>query len=746
MKTLALHRTMVAALAITVIASFLFSLPEAARAAETASSTQEVQLASCQNAGLSLDGVGNGMLCALQSFLVTILAGVEYVFIGLMQAGAWLFDAAIQQTIVQFGQIYTGDVAQNIEAAWTSIRDLANILIIGFFVFIAISIILGLQEYGQKKLIARVVIVAILINFSFLFTTLVINASNLTAKSIYDSAIAPKVDAGDGSSAKGLASRFEQMLGIATLKSDEYQVISNLNQEFNSGVGALFLHVFTVIVFCTLAAVAFFYAMILLYMRVIVLLLLLVVSAGAFATYLAPSFAESETGWAGWWHALLNNAFFAPLLMLFFAMSVRVAGSIAQNREGSLASVLDKAPQGTSVSAMTSFVIVLGLFVAGVYIASRLASGIASRAASFGTALPLAMTARAAAFPMRQIIGGRSAARAEATGEEMKSKARELAAMAPDDARRKGAEREWMRLSRQKGRQDWLAKSSFDLMNTKPLSKLGAAAGLPGALTKESKASYADDTHKQVKAAVEEATKAAISSQDATNVARKEKGEDESGRTTVERERDAADTNLRAAQKTADAAKALENLPEKMAQAQRDLSVTRNEVTQEKVRVSENPELSARDKQIQRMALDNRIKEAQEKVNLIQSRIEYHNDTNTAEFKKRLADAKEAVQQEQDEIKEAARTYQRQSSLSAQNIAAQSVGSWYTRALRRNGIDLDSHVSHEARAETRKRTQGPRMDRAALKKADKEDAGDDHGHAPAAPASGGSAAGGAHHA
>jgi hypothetical protein len=97
----------------------------------------------------------------------------------LVTAAGMFFNWSIKVTVINFtGLFYTPAVNEAVGQVWTNLRDLANIFIIGLFVFIAISIILGLQEFGQKKLIARVVVVAILINFSFLFTQIAINASN----------------------------------------------------------------------------------------------------------------------------------------------------------------------------------------------------------------------------------------------------------------------------------------------------------------------------------------------------------------------------------------------------------------------------------------------------------------------------------------------------------------------------------------------------------------------------------------
>src|SRR3989344_1086488 len=83
--------------------------------------------------------------------------------------GAWvltvsgmLFNFLVDHTIIEFKVSIIDRVGDGIDVTWTAFRDIANIVIIGMFTFIAISLILGIKEYGERKMIARVLIVAVL--------------------------------------------------------------------------------------------------------------------------------------------------------------------------------------------------------------------------------------------------------------------------------------------------------------------------------------------------------------------------------------------------------------------------------------------------------------------------------------------------------------------------------------------------------------------------------------------------------
>ena len=67
---------------------------------------------------------------------------------------------------------------------WASNRDLANMLIVLGFIVVAISFALRLGEYGSKKVLVNLIMVALLVNFSGLFCGLIIDASNLTMRGL----------------------------------------------------------------------------------------------------------------------------------------------------------------------------------------------------------------------------------------------------------------------------------------------------------------------------------------------------------------------------------------------------------------------------------------------------------------------------------------------------------------------------------------------------------------------------------
>jgi hypothetical protein len=364
------------------------------------------------------------LLSWLGSWFLT-LGGAVLSFAGL------LFDTVINVIIVGFGSTLQtlGLTGTNgaITTGWDAFRDLANILIIGMFVFIAISTILGSKEYGYKKLVARVLVIAVLLNFSLLFTKLIIDASNFTAYQFYSQI------AGTGSTANptsfDTAGAFLKPLGITSVWNDTSNFTNAVGQTTGSAMQGFLVGLVGGILLVGIAAILF-YGTILIAARGVVLVVLMVTSAVAFATYLIPNFAGSRYGWKGWWEALINCAVFAPLLMLFLSLSLMIMRNAPIPKSGNnLGSILSN-PAQLSVSGnlgwqiIMTYIFTLGLLYVSFKISSTFASSTSGMNLSIGALrAPFAFGGRAVGAFAGGMIADRFVSRPAATEQVAKSEA-----------------------------------------------------------------------------------------------------------------------------------------------------------------------------------------------------------------------------------------------------------------------------------------------------------------------------------
>lgn len=304
------------------------------------------------------------------------LGGAALTFAG------YLFDILVTYVIIAFrSSLNTLGILSAIDTGWTLFRDIANLLIIGLFTFIALAIILGLKDYGEKKLIARVLAVAILLNFSLLFTKIIIDVSNFTAFAIY------RQMAGQQQSFD-IAAAFLRPMKITSIWNDSGKVTADVAQTTKSGLQAFLFGLVGGMLLLGVAGVLF-YGCFLIASRGVLLVMLMLMSAVAFASYLVPNFQSGKFGWNSWWKMLVNSAVFAPMLMALLWISLLIIQA-AGNQVGStnLGTIVGSSnPQADAAAGWTAifvYVIGVGLLFGSFKLASQFAGTASAMSAATG--------------------------------------------------------------------------------------------------------------------------------------------------------------------------------------------------------------------------------------------------------------------------------------------------------------------------------------------------------------------------
>lgn len=231
---------------------------------------------------------------------------------------------------------------------WRALRDISGLFIIFFLLYAALQLILGLENPKWSDLIKNIVMAGVLINFSFFFAGLGIDASNIVSVQLYN-AIAPanslnstlitqnmfsSQGGSDASSAilndGGLSDIFMSALRIPALYKGSY--IAGTGQQTAAG-GALdsggslsapfkvlLIGVIAVIIEIT-AAFSFAAAALAFIIRFVILLFLLAFSPLWFISFISPSINEYVKQWKEAYKSML---IFMPvyLLLMYLAMNV----------------------------------------------------------------------------------------------------------------------------------------------------------------------------------------------------------------------------------------------------------------------------------------------------------------------------------------------------------------------------------------------------------------------------------------
>ena len=242
------------------------------------------------------------------------------------------------------------------QTAWAIVRDLSNIFFILILLYIAIKLILGLGGHDTKKMIAKVIIIALLINFSMFFTEVIIDTSNIIALIFYNkisvvvknpdgstSAVAytPVTTSGDKDIAGGMTAAFnptsaltwnnffEQAKNIQTQSLNDADAAKEaLNPTYepvpvSARVNTISPSLMIGIIVITgalmlFASYAFLWAGIAFVSRIIELWVLIIFSPFAFMSSTVPILGHVEyLGWDAWFKRLLKVSFMAPIFMFF---------------------------------------------------------------------------------------------------------------------------------------------------------------------------------------------------------------------------------------------------------------------------------------------------------------------------------------------------------------------------------------------------------------------------------------------
>ncbi len=351
----------------------------------------------------ALNYFGGGLYELITGALKTIVILLSGMFGNIMLVIAEGFDYAVYYTVVNFGNPeLLGAVQGGIDTAWEGFRDIANIVMIALFVFIAFLVILNIQSYGIKQLVIRLVLIALLINFSLFFTQAIIDVSNATATQFVQA-----INLSDSDGRIAIAEGFLQKSGLGrvgfTGAQDALTGISDIQGVLMYGL--------IMMTFYALLIAVFLLGTILLLSRAIVFLLLMVLSALAFAAYLVPK--QGGQWWGQWWSALIKNALFAPVFMLLLWASSNIANTLS---DGDIARVIETSSDSLGIGSWEPLMvalIVVGLFYASLQIASSLslfgakfATDLSRKSLGWGVS-PFGAFAALGGWAGRRTLGGR---------------------------------------------------------------------------------------------------------------------------------------------------------------------------------------------------------------------------------------------------------------------------------------------------------------------------------------------------
>ena len=326
----------------------------------------------------NLLNIGNCLLAALDN-VTYVVASFAALLLGWVGS---LFNWIVVLTIFQFGS-YFGN-SPGLLVSWGILRDIGNIALLFGFIFMGIMMILDLESFAAGKAIARLIIVAVLLNFSLFAAEAVIDVANVLSASIYTQAGSTGCNTSNvvACANQGIAVQIITATGLNSIFGGTAPVAQYTGNNHTQ-------HIYTYIgiaIFMAVTMVVLLAACIMLIIRAVVLVIIMVLAPLGFAAMAIPPFANLGKQWRD---MLISQAFFAPIYLLLLLISIQIMSAVAKAFSGggtapNLLAALSQ-PNTNFGTVFITFALMIGFMVAALMSAKKLGAVGANFATSIAT-------------------------------------------------------------------------------------------------------------------------------------------------------------------------------------------------------------------------------------------------------------------------------------------------------------------------------------------------------------------------
>jgi hypothetical protein len=324
--------------------------------------------------------IGTGLYAGAQAYgkAEEIINSFDLILIALFKGISDFFGGTIFRWLVPFlikAAAYNGFLdAQAVSTGWVIVRDIGNMFFVLILLVIAVATILRVEAYSYKKLLPKLVLMAVLINFSKTICGIIIDFSQVIMLTF--------VNAFKAASAQN----FWQTFGLHKLYSFEsLEEQAGADPEKNWDVtGAAFLAFLVIFIsVLTIGVLTIF-----LVIRIVMLWTLIILSPLAF---LLASFPAGQKYAAQWWEQFSKYVLVGPALAFFIWLALLVAGGGNANTQvGAEFAEGEYVPPATATdladpNVLSSLVVGNVLLLVGLVFAQKLGivgSGVAGAALS----------------------------------------------------------------------------------------------------------------------------------------------------------------------------------------------------------------------------------------------------------------------------------------------------------------------------------------------------------------------------
>lgn len=259
-----------------------------------------------------VDDLGNKIVGGLTSAFDSIIYGLKVsllTIIGLV-VNAIIFYIGIifrlgVNAITTFAEYSNFINEVQIIKAWTIVRDFCNMFFILLLLFVAFATIFRVENYSIKKLLPKILIMAILINFSRMICGLIIDFSQIIMLTILDTMTVNSI--------------------VNALNVDAWlEMVSGNKWEDDTNFTSNLAGYVLAITFATIATIVVLIALAVIVIRIVMLWIYIVISPLAFFLSAWPGGQKYASEW---WSEFIKQVVTGPLLIFFLWLALSMVGT-----------------------------------------------------------------------------------------------------------------------------------------------------------------------------------------------------------------------------------------------------------------------------------------------------------------------------------------------------------------------------------------------------------------------------------
>ncbi len=262
-------------------------------------------------------------------------------------------------------------------------KNFANMLIILILAFIGLATILKIREYEARKILPKLIMVALLINFTPVMVGFIVDIANLFTNFFFTEII-------NSGALTGTDVAFDMLSGLTDVISVDIKP-AEIGTAIGGTLVPILLKGIIMILFYNFAAFVYFLVFLLFFVRLIILWVLVILAPIAFFSQILPegptvkALFPNILHWNKWWETLVQWAFIGVPLGFFLYLSAWIIKNSGGMPLGS-----DKLDTGFNdiIISILAPTISMFILIVGIIISTEsmpgIAKGIVSRAKGVG--------------------------------------------------------------------------------------------------------------------------------------------------------------------------------------------------------------------------------------------------------------------------------------------------------------------------------------------------------------------------